>query len=72
MSLTAPFLRGCFVVVTVAAAVAVTTLSPVIGLVLEAAFGVVAGTYCLANFLRCREAHCIVTGLDGRRSRSQA
>jgi len=23
----------------------------------------VAATYCLANFARCREAHCIVTGV---------
>jgi hypothetical protein len=23
----------------------------------------VAGGYCLANFSRCREAHCVVTGV---------
>ena len=32
-------------------------------LLLEAAFLLVAATYCLANFARCREAHCIVTGV---------
>ncbi len=60
---TAPFLRGCYVFATVAVAALVTSaLGPVSGLLLEAAFFLVAGTYCLANFYRCREAHCIVTG----------
>lgn len=63
-SITAPFLRGCCVFATVAAAWAASTLlGSVSGLLLEAAFFVVAGTYCLANFSRCREAHCIVTGI---------
>ena len=63
-SMTAPFLRGCLVFVTVAAAYAATSaLGPVGGLLLEAVFFLVAGAYCLANFARCREAHCIVTGL---------
>jgi len=62
--MTAPFLRGCLVFVTVAAAYAATSaLGPVGGLLLEAVFFLVAGAYCLANFARCREAHCIVTGL---------
>ena len=62
--MTAPFLRGCFVFVTVAAAYAASSaLGPVGGLLVEATFFLVAGTYCLANFARCREAHCIVTGL---------
>lgn len=62
-NITAPFLRGCCVFATVAAAgLASALLGPVGGLLLEAAFFVVAGTYCLANFARCREAHCIVTG----------
>jgi hypothetical protein len=63
-SLTAPFLRGCFVFVTVAAAFLVTSaLGVVSGLLVEAGFFIVAGAYCLANFARCREAHCIVTGI---------
>jgi len=62
--LTAPFLRGCFVFVTVAAAWAASyALGRVGGLLVAAAFFLVAGTYCLANFARCREAHCIVTGI---------
>lgn len=62
-SVTAPFLRGCVVFLTVAVAVAASSaLGPVTGLLVEAAFFLVAGTYCLANFARCRETHCIVTG----------
>jgi hypothetical protein len=63
-NLTAPFIRGCYVFVTVAVvAVLSARLGAVAGLVVEAAFFLVAGTYCLANFSRCREAHCIVTGV---------
>ena len=63
-NMTAPFLRGCLVFVTVAAVWAAScALGRVGGLLLEAAFFLVAGTYCLANFARCREAHCIVTGI---------
>jgi len=63
-SLTAPFLRGCFVFLTVAVAVAVTeVLGSTYGLLAQAAFFLLAGGYCLANFARCREAHCIVTGI---------
>jgi hypothetical protein len=57
-SIVAPFIRGCFVFVTVAAAFTTTyALGPVGGLLVEAAFFLVAGTYCLANFARCRERH---------------
>jgi hypothetical protein len=63
-NMTAPFLRGCYVFLTVAVAWAVTSaLGFPGGLLLQGAFFVVAGTYCLANFARCREAHCVVTGL---------
>jgi hypothetical protein len=63
-ALTAPFLRGCYVFLTVAVAAAASVLlGAVAGLAVEAAFFLVAGTYCLANFARCREAHCIVTGV---------
>ena len=59
----APFIRGCWVFATVGAAFLVTqALPPVAGLLVQAAFFLVTGAYCLANFVRCREAHCIVTG----------
>lgn len=32
------------------------------GMVLDAAFFLAIGLYCTANFWRCREAHCLVTG----------
>jgi hypothetical protein len=63
-SLTAPIIRGCWVFVTVAVVIAAgSLLGAVLGLLVESAFFLVAGTYCLANFTRCREAHCIVTGV---------
>ena len=61
---TAPFLRGCVVFLTVGAVAAASSLLGAVGgLLVESAFFLVAGTYCLANFIRCREAHCIVTGV---------
>ncbi len=61
--LTAPFLRGCYLFVVLAVvAVASFRLGAPAGLWLAAAFLLVYSAYCLANFLRCREAHCIVTG----------
>jgi len=63
-SLTAPFLRGYYVFVTVAVVWFVSEApgSPV-GLLVESAFSVIFAIYCLANFARCGEAHCIETGL---------
>ena len=62
--ITAPFLRGCMVFATVAAVWVVSyLLGPLAGLLVQAAFLLLAAAYCLANFARCREAHCIVTGL---------
>ena len=64
IALTAPFLQGCLVFLVVGAvAFASFQLGPVAGLALTAAYLTVHGTYCQANFLRCREAHCIVTGV---------
>lgn len=62
-SLTSPFLRGC-VLFPVLAAVAFGSfrLGMPGGLWLAAAYFLVFGGYCLANFARCREAHCVVTG----------
>ena len=62
-SLTAPFLRGCCVFPVVAAVVVGSfRLGIPGGLWLAAAFFLVFGGYCLANFARCRETHCVVTG----------
>ena len=37
-------------------------IGAVTGLALTAAYLAIHGSYCLANFFRCREAHCIITG----------
>jgi hypothetical protein len=61
--LTAPFLRGCFLFPILAAvAYGSFRLGMPGGLWLTAAYFLVFGSYCLANFIRCREAHCVVTG----------
>lgn len=62
-NLTAPFLRGCcFFPILAAVVVGSFRLGIPGGLWLAAAYYLVFGGYCLANFARCREAHCIVTG----------
>lgn len=60
---TAPFLRGCYALVLVVA-VALTSfwLGASAGLWLVAGYIAAYAAYCLANFARCREAHCVVTG----------
>jgi hypothetical protein len=61
--LTAPFLRGCVLFPILAAVVYGSfRLGMPDGLWLAAAYFLVFGGYCLANFVRCREAHCVVTG----------
>jgi hypothetical protein len=63
-SVTAPLVRGCLVFVTVAAVgVTSSALGPAGGLLVETGFFLLIATYCLANFARCQEAHCIVTGI---------
>lgn len=42
---------------------AATSLPLLPGLALGATVTLLASTYCLLNFWRCREAHCIVTGI---------
>jgi hypothetical protein len=64
VGLTAPLLRGCLVFCVVGAVWAASfRFGPTAGLVLTAAYLTVHSTYCLSNFVRCREAHCIVTGI---------
>ncbi len=63
-SVTAPLVRGCLVFVTFAVVgVTSSALGPAGGMLVEAGFFGLIATYCLANFARCQEAHCIVTGL---------
>ncbi len=61
-SLAAPVLRGCY---AIPVAVAVFFISRGIGgggLYLAGLYFIAYSAYCLANFARCQEAHCIITG----------
>jgi hypothetical protein len=63
VSLTAPVLRGCW---AIPVGLGVFFLSRAIGaggLYLAGLYFCAYSAYCLANFARCGEAHCIVTGL---------
>ncbi len=62
-NLTAPILRGCcFFPILAAVVVGSLRLGIPGGLWLATAYFLAFGAYCLANFARCRETHCIVTG----------
>jgi hypothetical protein len=64
IELVSPFLRGCCVFLVVGGVAVVSLRSgPEAGLAVTAAYLTVHSTYCLTNFLRCREVHCIVTGV---------
>ncbi len=61
--LTSLLLRGCWaIVLAVALGAASIHLGGVAGLWLAAVYFAVYGAYCMANFARCREAHCSITG----------
>jgi hypothetical protein len=58
-----PTVRGVAgVVVAVAFLTAAAAVGGRGGVAIASAWVAVAGTYCLANFWRCRETHCAVTG----------
>jgi hypothetical protein len=59
---TAPALRGCW---AIALAIGVLLVSRAMGTGGEYVLGLYFGVYsvyCLSNFARCRETHCIITG----------
>ena len=61
--LTAPILRGCW---AIPVAVGLYFISRSLGgaaLYITGVYFLAFTAYCLANFARCREAHCIITGL---------
>ena len=63
VGLTSPVLRGCY---AIPVAVAVFLISGTIGragLYVSGLYFCAYSAYCLADFARCREAHCIFTGL---------
>lgn len=63
VQLTGPALRGpAGVIIAVASFAAGAAVGGRGGLAIASVYVTVTGTYCLLNFLRCREAHCGVTG----------
>jgi hypothetical protein len=63
LRITGPVLRGPAGVLTAVPFFAAgAAMGDRAGLALASAYVTVIGTYCLLNFLRCRETHCGVTG----------
>jgi hypothetical protein len=60
---TAPILRGCWAIPVGAAVFLISNSMGRLGLYLSGLYFLAYGTYCLANFARCREAHCIITAV---------
>lgn len=61
--LTEPVVRGPIgIAVTVGVFLAAIRVGGRDGLVIASVWVLVSGSYCLANFWCCREAHCVVTG----------
>jgi hypothetical protein len=63
VGLTATVLRGCWAIPIALGVFFITRAIGPAGLYLAALYFGAYSTYCLANFARCREAHCIITGL---------
>jgi hypothetical protein len=62
IALTAPVLRGCWAIpIAVGIYFVCRAIGPG-GLYMSGLYFGAFSAYCLANFARCREAHCIVTG----------
>jgi hypothetical protein len=59
---TAPVLRGCWAIPVAIAVFLVSRVLGVGGLYLLGLYLSAYSVYCLSNFARCREAHCIITG----------
>ena len=58
-----PVVRGPLgIVVTLAVFVVAAAIGGRAGVAVAAAWVLVSGTYCLANFWCCRETHCVLTG----------
>jgi hypothetical protein len=63
IGVTATVLRGCWAIPLAAAVFLVGRAMGAGGLYLSALYFGAYSVYCLSNFARCREAHCIVTGV---------
>jgi hypothetical protein len=63
VGLTAPVLRGCWAIPVAIGIFFVSRAIGPAGLYVSGFYFAAFSAYCLANFARCREAHCIVTGV---------
>lgn len=59
----APVLRSCYAIALGAGTAWISSRLGDAGLFLSGAYFLVYSAYCLANFARCQEPHCIITGL---------
>lgn len=62
VSFTAPVLRGCWAIPVGAGVFFLSRAIGGAGLFVAGLYFAAFSLYCLANFARCREAHCIITG----------
>jgi len=60
---TAPVLRGCWAIPVAIGVFLVSRALGAGGLYVLALYLGAYSVYCLSNFARCREAHCIITGV---------
>ncbi len=60
---TAPVLRGCWAIPVAAGVFLASRALGTGGLYVTGLYFAAFSVYCLSNFARCREAHCIITGL---------
>src|SRR5258708_31954332 len=63
VGLTATVLRGCWAIPLAAGVFLVSRALGAGGLYVSGLYFAGYSVYCLSNFARCREPHCIITGL---------
>ena len=63
VSFTALVLRGCWAIPVAIGVFLLSRQLGAAGLYISSLYFGIYSAYCVANFARCREAHCIITGL---------
>ena len=63
IGITATVLRGCWAIPLAAGVFLVSRAAGGAGLYIGGLYFAAYSVYCVSNFARCREAHCIITGL---------
>jgi len=61
--------QGCLCVLYVVVVVALLSIAPHLhtrsGLAVDGLAALAAGSWCVVNFWRCRQAHCVMAGVGG-------